>query len=147
MEPLGDDSREHVRASTPGGVAQRWIPGCSAQCRPQAQQSVAHHWRKQSKAEAKALQQLCRTAFACTTDAQQALTTLVPGWQAASVPQGTISPRPRSRRWGRPGPDTALVQVVSQITGGLPSSLAAHEALSAPLRCCIRVTTELDTPR
>lgn len=36
MEPLGDDSRDHVRASTSGGVAQRWILGSSAQRRPQA---------------------------------------------------------------------------------------------------------------
>ena len=65
-------------------------------------------------------QKLCRTAFACAADAQQALTTFALGLQAASVHEGTISPRPRYGKRGRPGQDTAPVQVVYQITGLWP---------------------------
>jgi transposase len=147
MEPLGEDYRYHVLASTYGGVAQRWILCYSAQRRPQAQRSVGKHWLKQSEAEAKAFQQLCRTAFAWAADAQQALTTFAHGLQAASVHEGTIYPRPRYSKRGRPGPDTAPVQVVYHIAGALTSSLAAHEALIAPQRCFILATNELDEHR
>ena len=105
------------------------------------------HGLKHSKADAKAFQQLCRTAFACAADAQQALTTCAPGLQAASLHDGTIYPRPRYRLRGRPGPDTAPVQVVYHMTGALTSSRAAHEALIAPQRGCILATNELDEHR
>jgi transposase len=147
MEPLGEDSRDHVLASTYGGVAQRWILCYSAQRRPQAQRSVDKHWLQQRVAEAKAFQTLCRTAFACAADAQQALTTFTHGWQAASVHEGTIYPMPRYGKRGRPGQDTIPVQVVYQITGALTSSLAAREALIAPQSCFILATNELDEHR
>jgi transposase len=144
MEPLGEDYRYHMLASTYGGVAQRWMLCYSAQRRPQARRSVDKHWRKQSEAEAKAFQKLCRTAFACVADAQHALTTFAHGLQAASLHESTIEPRPRYGKRGRPGQDTAPVQVVYQITGALTSSLAAHDALIAPQSCFILATNELD---
>ena len=79
MAPLGEGSRSHRLAATYGGVPPRWMLGYSAPRRPQAQQSVDQHWLKQSEAEAKALQKLCRTPFACEADAQQALGTFVHG--------------------------------------------------------------------
>ena len=147
MAPLGEDYRDHVLASTYGGVAQRGILCDSAQRRPQAKRSVDTHWLKQSEADAKAFQKLCRTALACAADAQQALTTYAHGLQAASVHDGTLYPRPRYSLRGRPGQDTAPVQVVYHMTGALTSSLAAHEALIAPQRCCILATNELDEHR
>ena len=144
MEPLGESYRYRVLASTYGGVAQRWMLLYSAHRRPQAQRSVDRHWRKQSEAEAKALQKLCRTAFACAADAQHALTTFAHGLQAAALSESTIEPRPRYGKRGRPGQDTAPAQVVYHITGALTSSLAAHEALIAPQSCFILATNELD---
>ena len=105
------------------------------------------HWLKQSEAEAKAFQKLCRTAFACAADAQHALTTFMHGLQATSLHEGTIHPRPRYSKRGRPGQDTAPAQVVYHITGALTSSLAAHEALVAPQSCFILATNELDERR
>jgi transposase len=147
MAPLGEDYREHVLASTDGGGAQRWLLCDAAQRRPQAQRSVDTHGLKQREAEAQALQQLCRTAFAWAADAQQALTTFAHGLQAASVPEGPSSPRPRSSMRGRPGHDTAPVPVVSHMTGALTSSLAAHEALIAPQSGFILATHALDEHR
>jgi hypothetical protein len=133
-----------VLASTSGGVAQRWRLRDSAQRRPQAQRSVDKHWRKQSEAEAKALQQLCRTACACAADAQHALTTFAHGLQVASLHESPIQPKPRYGQRGRPGQDTPPLQVAYPIPGALPSSLAAHAALVAPQRCFILATNELD---
>jgi transposase len=147
MAPLVEDYRYQVLASTYGGVTQRWILYYSAHRRPQAQRNVDKHWLQQSEAEAKAFQKLCRMAFACAADAQQALTTFAHGLQAASVHEGTIYSRPRYGKRGRPGQDTTPVQVVYQITGALTSSLAAHDALIAPQSCFILATNELDAHR
>ena len=103
MEPLAESYRYHMLASTYGGVAQRWMLVYSAHRRPQAQRSVDKHWCTQSTAETKAFQNLCRMAFACTADAQHALTTFIRGLQATSLHASTIEPRPYSKR-GRPRP-------------------------------------------
>jgi transposase len=147
MAPLVEDYRYQVLASTYGGVTQRWMLYYSAHRRPQAQRNVDKHWLQQSEAEAKAFQKLCRMAFACAADAQQALTTFAHGLQAASVHEGTIYSRPRYGKRGRPGQDTTPVQVVYQVTGALTSSLAAHDALIAPQSCFILATNELDAHR
>jgi hypothetical protein len=58
--PLHAGDRDHVWASTDGGVAHRGVRISSAHRRPQAQHTVDHHWRPQRAAEAKACQTLCR---------------------------------------------------------------------------------------
>ena len=88
-------------------------------------------------------QKLCRTPFACEADAQQALGTFAQGLQAASLPEGTIQPRRRYGKRGRPGQGAPPPQMVYHITGALTSSLAAHEALVAPQSCFIVATNEL----
>jgi transposase len=94
-EPLAEGYRSHLLASTYGGVPQRWLLCSSAHHRPQAQQRVDKCWCKQSEADAKAFQKLCRTPFACEADAQQALATCAQGLQAASLHEGTIEPSRR----------------------------------------------------
>lgn len=147
MAPLGEDARDHGRASTDGGVAPRGRRCSAAQGRPQAPRSVGQPWLKPRDAAAQAVPPRCRTAWACAADAQQALTTLAPGVQAASWPAGPIAPRSRSSRRGRPGEDLAPVPVVSQRTGALRASRAAPEALMAPQRGVILATTDLDAHR
>jgi len=144
MEPLGEGYRSHLLPSTYGGVAQRWMLCASVPRRPQAQRSVDQYWRKQSEADAKALQKLCRTPFACAVDAQQALATLAQGLQAAALHEGTLQPRRRHGKRGRPGQDAPPPQVGDPTTGALTSSLAAHAALVAPQRCCLLATNALD---
>jgi transposase len=144
MKPLAEGYRYHLLASTYGGVPQRWLLCYSDQRRPQAQQSVDKRWCKQREADAKALQKLCRTPFACEADAQQALATFAQGLQAASLHEGTIEPRRRYGKRGRPGQNGLPPQVVYHITGALTSSLVAHAALVAPQSCFLLATNELD---
>jgi transposase len=144
MEPLGEGYRCHLLASTYGGVPPRWRLCYSEHRRPQAQQSVDKRWRKQSEADAKTFQKLCRTPFACEADAEQARATFAQGLQAASLHEGTIEPRQRYGKRGRPGQDAPPPQVVYPITGALTSSLAAHAARVAPQSCFILATNELD---
>jgi len=71
MTQLMAGYRSQQAMSTDGGVPQRWMLVDSASRRPPAPRMVDQYWRKQSAAEAKALQQRGRTA-----DAQHALPTV-----------------------------------------------------------------------
>jgi transposase len=144
MTPLMAGYCYHQAMSTYGSVPQRWLLVYSEHRRPQAQRMVDKYWRKQRAAEAKAFQQLCRTAYACAADAQHALTTFTHGLPATSLHGGTVHPTPCYRIRGRPSQDTPPARVVYHITGPLASSLAAHEALVAPHSCFILAANELD---
>jgi len=144
MLPLMEGYRYQVRASTYGGVAQRWMLISSEHRRPQAQRTVDKHWLKQSEVDAKAFQKLCRTAFACEADAQQALATFTHGLHTTTLHQSLIRSTPRYSKRGRPGQGAPPDQVVYQIEGALTSSIAAREALIAQQSCFILATNELD---
>lgn len=144
MRPLMEGYRYQALTSHYGGVAPRWMVIYSAHRRPQAQRTVDNTWRKQSAAEAQALQQLGRTAFACEADAQQALAAFTHGLQTTTLQESRLRPTPRYRKRGRPGQGTEPDQVVYHIEGALASSLAAHETRIAQQSCFILATNELD---
>jgi transposase len=144
MEPLLAGYRAHVRASTYGGVAQRWVLIDSEHRRPQAQRTVEKQLLKQSAAEVKAFRRLGRTAFACEADAQRALATFAQGLQATRLHEVTIQATFRYARPGRPGKVTVPDAQVYSIEGALTSSLAVREALVAQHSCFILATNELD---
>jgi transposase len=123
MMPLMEGYRYRVLASTYGGVAQRWVLIYSEHRRPQAQRTVAKQVLKQSTDEVKAFQQLCRTAFACEADAQQALSVFGQDLQATHIHQSTIHPTPRYAKRGRPSHAALPDQVVYQIEGALAAAV------------------------
>jgi transposase len=143
MMPLMAGYRYRVLASTDGGVAQRWALISSEHRRPQAQRTVDKQLRTQSPDAVKAFQQLCRTAFACEAEAQQALRAFVQALQATGVRQATIRPMPRDAKRGRPSAAAPPAQVLSQIAGALASSVAAREALVVQHSGFILATNEL----
>jgi hypothetical protein len=75
LEPLVESSRDHLLASTYGGVAPAGCWSTPPIAAPQAQRSVEQHWRPQCTAATPACHHLCRTALVCTAAAQHALTT------------------------------------------------------------------------
>jgi transposase len=79
MAPRLDGYRDRVLTSTDGGVAQRWVLISSEPRLPQAQRTVDKHLFTHRAQAVKAFTKLCRTAFACAADAQQALSTFAPG--------------------------------------------------------------------
>jgi transposase len=95
MPSLAEGYRYAVVASSYGGVAQRWVLIYSEQRQPQAQRTVDTQWRRQSAHEGQAFKKLCRTAFACEADAQQALAHFVHALQATFLHDSTICPTPR----------------------------------------------------
>jgi transposase len=97
MRPLMEGYRYGVLASTYGGVAQRWVLIYSEHRCPQAQRTADRQLLKQSANDVKAFQNLCRTAFACEADAQQALSTFVQHLQATHLHHVAIHPLPAMR--------------------------------------------------
>ena len=144
MAPLMEGSRYQGFTSTDGEVAQRWLLISSEARHPQAQHTVDKQLGQQRAKEVSAFQQLCRTAFACETDAQQALSTFAQGLQSTSLHQVTLCSTPRYRKRGRPGHGAQPDQVLYYIDGALASSVARREALVAQQSCFILATNELD---
>jgi transposase len=144
MAPLTEAYRYQVVPSTYGGVEQRWVLIHSEPRQPQAQRTVDKQLLKHSTQEGKAFKKLCRTAFACEADAQQALATFAQGLQATVLAQSTLRPTPHYDKRGRPGQGAPPDQVLYQIDGALASSLAARQARIAQHSCFILATNELD---
>ena len=144
MAPLTEGYRYHVVPSSYGGVAQRWVLIYSEPRQSQAQRTVDKQWLKQSDREVKAFQALCRTAFACEADAQQALAHFAHDLQATFLHDSTICPTPQYRKRGRPGPGAQPDQIVYRIVGALASRIAARQALVDQHSCFILATNELD---
>ena len=130
--------------SSYGGVAQRWVLIYSEPRQPQAQRTVDKQWLKQSDREVKAFQTLCRTAFACEADAQQALAHFAHDVQTTFLSDSTVYPTPHYGKRGRPGPGAQPDQIVYHITGALASRLTDHQARVDQHSCFILATNELD---
>jgi transposase len=144
MAALPEGYRYAVVASQYGSVAQRWVLIYSEQRQPQAQRTVDKQWRQHGDQEVKAFQKLCRTAFACEADAQQALARFAHALQATCLHESTICPTPQYRKRGRPGSGAQPDQIVYHIGGALVSRLAARQALVDQHSCFILATNELD---
>jgi len=128
MPPLQEGYRARSMRSTYGGVAQCWVLICSEQRQPQAQRTIDKQWRKQSDQEVKAFKMLCRTAFTCAADAQQALPSFVAGLQTTLLHASTVCPTPHYGKRGRPGPGAQPDQLVYHIAGALASRLTDRRA-------------------
>ena len=144
MAPRQEGYRYRVVPSTYGGVAQRWVLVYSEQRQPQSQRAVDKQWRTPSDQEVKAFKTLCRTAFACEAEAQQALTRFVAGLQTTFLSESTVCPTPHYGKRGRPGPGAQPAQLVYHIAGALASRLTDRQARVDQQRCFILATNELD---
>ena len=144
MLPLAEGYRYAVVASSYGGVAQRWVLIYSEHRQPPTQRTVDKQWYKQSAQEVKAFKTLCRTAFACETDAQQALTHFGASLQTTFLHDSTVCPTPHYGKRGRPGPGAQPEQLVYHIAGALASRLTDRQARVDQQSCFILATNELD---
>lgn len=144
MAPLTEGYRYRVVPSSYGGIEQRWVLIHSEPRQPQAQRTVDKQWRTQSDQEVKAFRTLCRTAFACEADAQQALARFAEGLQTTFLHDSAICPTPHYRKRGRPGPDAQPDHFVYHIVGALASRLTDRQARVDQQSCFILATNELD---
>jgi transposase len=144
MAPLSEGYRYAVVTSQYGGVAQRWLLIYSEHRQPQAQRTIDTQWRKQSDHAVKAFKTLCRPAFACEADAQQALTRFAAGLQTTFLHASTVCPTPRDGKRGRPSPGAQPDQIVHHIAGALASRRTDRRARVAQQSCFLLATNELD---
>jgi transposase len=144
MAPLTEGYRYHVVRSSYGGVEQRWVLIHSEPRQPQAQRTVDKQWLKRSEKEVKAFKTLCRTAFACEADAQQALARFAHDLQTTFLHASTVYPTPQYGKRGRPGPGAQPEQIGYYIAGALASRLTDRQALVDQQSCFILATNELD---
>jgi transposase len=143
MPPVREGYRYHGLPSTSGQVEQRWGLIYSAARRPQAQRTVAKPRLTQGDKEVPAFQKLCRTAFACAADAQQALATFQRGFQATDRHESTIRASPCYDKRGRPRQDAPPARLVYRLAGALASRLATRQARVDQPPGCILATNEL----
>jgi transposase len=144
MAPLTEGYRYHVVGSSYGGIEQRWLLLYSEHRQPQAQRTVDKQWRKHSDQEVSAFKTLCRTAFACAADAQQALTSFEASLQTTFLHDSTVCPTPHYSKRGRPGPGAQPDQIVYHIAGALASRLTDRRARVDQQSCFLLATNELD---
>ena len=144
MAPLTAGYRAHVVRSSYGGIEQRWVLLHSAARQPQAQRAVDKQLLKHSEQEVKTFKKLCRTAFVCAADAQQALATFAQGLQTTFVAQSTVRPTPHYDKRGRPSQGIPPDQVVYQLEGALAMRIAARQALIDQHSCFILATHARD---
>jgi len=144
MAPLTEGYRSPMVRSSYGGVEQRWGLIHSEPRQRQAQRPVDRQWLKQSAHAVQAFKTLCRTAFACAADAQQALAHLAHDVQTTFLHDSPICPTPHYGTRGRPSPGAQPAQIVSHIAGALASRLTDRQALVDQQSGFILATHELD---
>ena len=144
MMPLTEGYRYHVVRSSYGGIEQRWVLLYSEHRQAQVQRTVDRQWRKQSDQEGNAFRTLCRTAFACEADAQQALARFAEGLQTPFLHDSAVCPTPHYRKRGRPSPGAQPDHLVYHIAGALASRLTDRQTRVDQQSCLILATNELD---
>jgi transposase len=144
MAPLTEGYRSPMVRSSYGGVEQRWVLIHSEPRQRQAQRPVDRQWLKQSAHAVKAFKTLCRTAFACEADAQQALAHFAHDVQTTFLHDSPICPTPHYGTRGRPSPGAQPAQIVYHIAGALASRLTDRQALVDQQSGFILATHELD---
>jgi hypothetical protein len=102
MAALTEGDRDHALETTDGGGVPRWGLTYAAPRRPQAQRPTDTDLRRQGTHDLNAFKHLCRTAFACEAEAQQALAACAQSVQAPALAAVALRVRPRSRTRGRP---------------------------------------------
>jgi transposase len=145
MAPLTEGYRYHECTSTYGGGTQRWLVVYSEARQERGRRTGDKQVHTQSEAELQAFKRLCRTAFACSADARQALETFKHGLQATRVEGATIRAVTHYGKRGRPTPGAVPQRVEYLIEGALASSLAFHQTQREAKSCFILATNELDT--
>jgi len=102
MPPFTDGYRSQEVSSTYGGITQRWLVVYAEARQKRGRRTVDQQVQTQSAAEQQAFKQLCRTAFACLPDAQQALERFQQGLQATRLAGETMHAVARYGKRGRP---------------------------------------------
>ena len=125
-----------------GEVRQRWVVVYSPQAYQRAQKTVDKHCLKQSSAELKAFDKLCKEDFACEADARKALAAFEKKLKMSVVAETRIDALPRFK--GRPDQGREPDFHVFRIEGALASLVRERTRRLERKSCFILATNQLD---
>lgn len=129
---------------TYAGIQQRWLMVWSPSAYQRALGTVNKQSLKQTQADFKAFERLCRHDFTCATDAGNALAAFEKKLTLTTVMDGRIVTVPHHQRTGRPAKDRTPDSFTYRIAGAL-ASLPAQRTLKLQQKSCfILATNQLD---
>ena len=143
MESLDKLSYQHLESAY-AGVRQRWVVVYSPEAYQRAIKRVDRHCLKQSTAELKAFEALCRRKFACRVDAEKALAEFKKTQILTTVASFMIEEIPHYPGRGRPGKGQKPT-FTHRITGTVASLPASRLAKLHQQSCFLLATHQLDT--
>ena len=133
------------QAAEMASVKQRWVGVYSPQAYQRALKSVNRQCEKQSEADLKAFEALCRRDFACPADAKKALAAFEKGRWLCAVPDFTVVEVPHYPKRGRPCQGQAPKALTYRIEGALASRPEQRTLRRHRKSCFILATHPLDT--
>src|ERR687892_989962 len=126
------------------GVKQRWVVVYSPEAYQRAIKRVDRHCLKQSTAELKAFEALCRREFACRVDAEKALAEFKKTQTLTTVASSGIEEIPHYPGRGRPGKGQKPT-FTYRITGTVASLPASRLTKLQQQSCFLLAPNQLDT--
>lgn len=126
------------------GVQQRWLVIYSPQAYQRALKTFNKKALKQTEADLKAFNKLCKHAFACQADAQKALTEFENQLKMIIVADSDIEAHPYYKGKGRPAKGHEPDGYHYHISGHLASLPEQHQLKIARKSCFILATNQLD---
>jgi transposase len=130
---------------TYAGVKQRWLIVWSPPAYQRALGTVTKHSLKQSQANLKTFNQLCRQDFTCETDARHALVAFEKTLTLTTVVDSQIVAVPHYRRAGRPTKDRQPEAISYRIEGALASRPDQYTCQLQRKSCFILATNQVDS--
>lgn len=127
-----------------GEIRQRWLIVYSPEAYQRSRQTVIKQFRQQSQAELKAFEALCKEAFACETDAKNALEKLQKKLKITELLDIKLVQESRYSKSGRPGKNAQPDRHSIRITGSPASHLLPYQQKLARKSCFIMATNQLD---
>ena len=127
-----------------GDVKQRWVVIYSPEARQRVLKSVNKHCLKQSMAEFKAFDTLCKQDFACETDARKALALFEKKQKVTFVSDVHVTKYPRYQGKGRPVKGKKPDYYVYHIECGIASKPQERRRRLERKSCFILATNQLD---
>ena len=126
------------------GIRQRWLVVYSRAARRRAEKTLQRQHLKQSEAELKAFDRLCRQGFACEADARAALETFTKGLKLTAVAEGRVAAQARHAKKGRPAKGQEPGVVRYAIEGHLASRIDIHARQLQQKSAFIIATNDID---
>ncbi len=144
FEPLTEGYRYRVLSSHYGEVQQRWLLIYSEHAAKRVAKTVDRRVKKDSEAEAKAWQALCKKRFACREDAQAALAAFRAKLKLCELHDPDVTSLARYRRVGRPAKEVPADYFDYSLCGALAMPTQARQVRIEQGACFVLATNVLD---